>query len=148
MRVRSPQDLAGGIALVLLAVLAFSQIGDLKIGTASRMGPGYFPTLLAGLTGLMGVIIAGRSFTNDGPPLDRLHWREGLPLLSAIVAFGLTIRPLGLVIAAILLFGISAFAASDTKWRELLIVSAALILFAVGLFVLALGLPFPLWPRL
>lgn len=148
MRVRSPQDFAGGIALVLLAVLAFSQIGELKIGTASRMGPGYFPTLLAGLTGLMGLIIAGRSFTNDGPALDRLHWREGLPLLGAIVAFGLAIRPLGLVIAAILLFGISAFAASDTKWRELVIVSAALILFAVGLFVLALGLPFPLWPRL
>lgn len=147
MRVRSPQDLVGGIALILLSILAFSQIGELKIGSASRMGPGYFPTLLAGLTGLMGVIIAGRSFMLEGPPLDRLHWRQGLPLLGGILAFGLAIRPLGLVIASALLFGIAAFASEDTKWRELLVVSAVLILFAVGLFVLALGLPFPIWPR-
>lgn len=147
MRVRSPQDLVGGIALILLSVLAFTQLGELKVGTASRMGPGYFPTLLAGLTGLMGVIIAGRSLLMDGPPLDRLHWRQALPLLGAIIAFGLAIRPLGLIIASALLFGIAAIAEEDTKWRELLVVSIVLIAFAVGLFVLALGLPFPLWPR-
>jgi putative tricarboxylic transport membrane protein len=148
MRVRSPQDLVGGIALILLSILAFTQLGDLKMGTASRMGPGYFPTLLAGLTGLMGVVIAGRSLLLDGPPLDRLHWRQALPLLAAIIAFGLAIRPLGLVIACALLFGIAAIAEEDTKWRELLVVSTVLIAFAVGLFVLALGLPFPLWPRM
>jgi len=147
MRLRSPQDLVGGIALVLLSILAFSQIGDLKVGTASRMGPGYFPAVLSGLTGLLGLIIAGRSFALDGPPLDRLHWRQTLPLLGAILAFGLAIRPLGLVLACILLFGISAIAAEDTRWRELIVVGGALILLAVGLFVLALNLPFPLWPR-
>ena len=147
MRVRSPQDLVGGITLILLAMLAFSQVGDLKFGTASRMGPGYFPTVLAGLTGLLGVIIAGRSFVLEGPPLDRLHWRQALPILGAILAFGLAIRPLGLVIASALLFALAAFGSNDTKWRELLIVSTALIVLTVGLFVLALGLPFPLWPR-
>lgn len=147
MRVRSPQDLVGGIALILLSILAFTQLGELKTGTASRMGPGYFPTVLAGLTGLMGLVIAGRSLVMDGPPLDRLHWRQALPLLGAIVAFGLAIRPLGLVIASALLFAIAAIAEEDTKWRELAVVSVVLILFAVGLFVLALGLPFPLWPR-
>ncbi len=148
MRVRSPQDLVGGIALILLSLLAISQVGDLRFGTASRMVPGYFPTVLAVLTALMGVVIAGRSLLLDGPPLERLHWRQALPILGAILAFGLTIRPLGLVIAAALLFAIAAFASTDTKWRELLLVSVALILFAVGLFVMALGLPFPLWPRL
>lgn len=147
MRVRSPQDLVGGIALILLSILAFTQLGELKMGTASRMGPGYFPTVLAGLTGLMGLVIAARSLLLDGPPLDRLHWRQALPLLGAIVAFGLAIRPLGLVIASALLFAIAAIAEEDTKWRELVVVSVVLILFAVGLFVLALGLPFPLWPR-
>ncbi|MFV3129753.1 tripartite tricarboxylate transporter TctB family protein [Niveispirillum sp. KHB5.9] len=148
MRVRSPQDLVGGIALILLSILAFSQIGELKFGTASRMGPGYFPTVLSALTGLMGLVIAGRSLALDGPDRERLHWRQALPILGAILAFGLAIRPLGLVIASALLFGIAALGSPDTKWRELLVVSAALILFAVGLFVLALGLPFPLWPRL
>jgi hypothetical protein len=90
----------------------------------------------------MGLIIATRSLMIDGPPLDRppldrLHWREGVPLLGAILAFGLAIRPLGLVIAAALLFGISSFASADTHWRELLIVSVVLILFSIGLFVLA-----------
>jgi putative tricarboxylic transport membrane protein len=147
MRVRSPQDLVGGIALVLLSILAFSQISDLKMGAASHMGPGYFPNVLAGLTGLLGLFIAARSFALDGPPLDKLHWRQALPLLGGILAFGLAIRPLGLVIAAALLFGVSALAGHDTRWRELLLISALLILFAVGLFVVALGLPFPLWPR-
>lgn len=148
MRVRSPQDLVGGIALIALAALAFSQIGDLRIGTASRMGPGYFPTVLAGLTGLVGLALAVRSLVLDGHGLESLNLRHGLPLLGAILVFGLAIRPLGLVLASALLFLVSAFASPELKWRETLVASVVLIGLAVLLFVVLLDLPFPVWPRI
>lgn len=148
MRVRSPQDLVGGIALIALAALAFSQIGDLRFGTASRMGPGYFPTVLAGLTGLVGLVLAARSLVLDGHGLESLNLRHGLPLLGAILVFGLTIRPLGLVLASALLFLVSAFASPELKWRETLVASVLLIGLAVLLFVVLLDLPFPVWPRM
>lgn len=148
MRLRSPQDFIGGLALIALAALALSQIGDLRFGTASRMGPGYFPTVLAWLTALFGLILAARAFVLDGPSLEPVDLRHGLPLLLAILVFGLAIRPLGLVLASALLFLVSAFASPELKWREQAIASVALIGLAVLLFVVLLDLPFPVWPRL
>ena len=147
MRIRSPQDFIGGLALMALAILAFTQIGELRMGTASRMGPGYFPNILAGLTGLLGLFIAGRSLVLNGPGLEPLNWRHGLPLLAAIIVFGLAIRPLGMVIASALLFFVSAFASPELKWREVVLAGGSLIGLAVLLFVVLLDLPFPVWPR-
>lgn len=147
MRVRSPQDLIGGLALLLLAVAAFSQLGDIRMGTASRMGPGYFPIILAGLVGLLGIGIAARGVTADGPGLESWGWRHILPVVAGITFFAFAIRPLGLVVAGGGLVLIGSFAAPDLRWKETLIFGASLVLFTVLLFKVALGLPFAVWPR-
>jgi len=148
VRVRSPQDLVGGAALLLLALIAWSQIGELRIGTAARMGPGWFPAALSLIVGAFGLVLVVRSLRLDGPALQRWHLRSMLPVLAAIVLFAFTIRSLGLVISAALLVLVSSAAAPDLRWRDALLFGASLILFAVLLFPVALGLPLPIWPRM
>ena len=148
MRVRSPQDLVGGAALLVLALIAWSQIGELRIGTAARMGPGWFPAALSLIVGGFGLVLVVRSFRLDGEALQRWHLRTMLPVLAAIVLFAFTIRSLGLVLSAAMLVLVSSFAAPDLRWRDTLLFGAGLILFAVLLFPVALGLPLPIWPRM
>ena len=61
-RIRSPKDFCA--ALIYLAIgLGTILIGrDYQMGTAFKMGPAYFPTLLAGLLSFIGVISLIRSF--------------------------------------------------------------------------------------
>jgi putative tricarboxylic transport membrane protein len=64
------------------------------------------------------------------------------------VAFGAAVRPLGLVIAGPLAIVIGAFASSEVRWSETLVVGTIMTVFCIGLFKFALGLPIPLAPWL
>ena len=62
-----------GALLALTGVFFLVQALNLEIGTAFRMGPGYFPIVLAGLLALLGVIITVQSFVSgpDETPIGR-----------------------------------------------------------------------------
>jgi hypothetical protein len=148
MRIRNSTDfwtglLFGGFGL-FAAVYAATHY---KLGTAVRMGPGYFPTWVGGLVAILGLIVLLRSLQLDGPRLPRVRVRPILFVLGGSLAFGYVLKPLGLVIATILLVAISALGGQEFRWREVLLLAAGLAAFAVGVFVYGLGLPFPLWPQ-
>lgn len=148
MRVRSPQDVVGGLALVVLAAVAWDQAADLAYGRAAKMGPGYFPTMLSAMIAAFGVIIAGFGLRQDGPPLQSWALRRIVPVMVGIVWFALTVRSLGLVVAGSGLVLISSVAAPDFHWRGTLIFGSVVVAFAAVLFPVLLGLPLPIWPRL
>jgi putative tricarboxylic transport membrane protein len=81
-------------------------------------------------------------------PLGRWSVRGPLLVLGAVVAFGLAIRPLGLLIAGPLAIVIAALASDEVRWKETLAFGAAMTVFCIGLFKFALGLPIPLAPWL
>jgi hypothetical protein len=62
------------------------------------------------------------------------------------VLYGYMMRPLGLVLATVLLVFVSAFGGHEFKWKEVALLAVALVLFSVLVFVKGLSLPFPLWP--
>ncbi len=68
--------------------------------------------------------------------------------LGAMVAFGLTVRPLGLVVAGPLAIVIAALASDEVRWVETIVVGLLMTAFCIGLFKFALGLPIPLAPWL
>ena len=147
-RLRSPQDAAAGLFLVALALFALWQSSDLTVGTFRAFGPGMMPRLLAIVSGLTGVVILASALITEGPGLERWTLRGPLFLLGGAVAFGLTIRPLGLVIAAPLALVICAYASPEAKLKETLIFGLLMTAFCIGLFKLLLGLPIPLAPWL
>ena len=149
MRIKNPTDfwtglLFGGFGL-FMSIYAATHY---QLGTAVRMGPGYFPLWVGGLVALLGAVVLMQSLRLEGPPLPRMHWRPLLLLLAGGVAFGYLLKPLGMVLATVVLVLVSALGGHEFRWREALLLAVALAIFSIGVFVYALGLPFPLWPQI
>jgi hypothetical protein len=65
---------------------------------------------------------------------------------AACVIYGYLMKPLGLILATLLLVFVSAFAGHEFKWREVAILYVILIVFSLLVFVKGLTLPFPICP--
>jgi putative tricarboxylic transport membrane protein len=142
------QDFVGGLVVIAVALFAFWQAADLPIGTLGGMGPGMLPKSLAVLFGLLGAALVLDSFLETSLPLEPWSFRGPVLVALAIVAFGLTVRPLGLVVAGPVAMVIAAPASDEVRWVETIVVGALMTAFCVGLFKFALGLPIPLAPWL
>jgi hypothetical protein len=122
-------------------------VANYQMGTAVRMGPAYFPTVLGGLLAFLGLVVLVMSVTVKGPRVDTFHFRPLLLVLGANVAYGYAMKPLGLVLATAVLVFVSAFGGHEFKWKEVTLLYVFLIVFSVLVFVKGLTLPFPLWPE-
>jgi putative tricarboxylic transport membrane protein len=147
-RIRSPQDAAAGLFLIALAVLALWGGAGLSAGSLGQMGPGMLPRVLGVLTGLGGIGLLVGAFFVPGAGLERWRLRGPLFVLGAAIVFGLTIRPLGLVVAVPAVVFIGSFASREMRWIEMLVFAAAMTALCLGLFKYLLGLPIPLAPWL
>jgi putative tricarboxylic transport membrane protein len=146
IRLRGRRELLCGLVFMFLAGLIAYQSGKLDFGTAGRMGPGYFPMLLAGLLGALGLAITVSGVRYDGPGLPRADWR-GLGLITAaIIAFGATVQPWGFVPAVLLSSLLCAAASRPFKPLASALFVAGLVLFCTLVFVWGLGMPVKLLP--
>ena len=142
---RNNKDFLAGLLFLVLGVLTVFFARDYAIGSAARMGPGYFPTVLGGLLCLFGLTIMIRGMRSGAPVQGEWGWRPlGLITLS-IVVFGFTMEKLGLVPALILLFFIAALAGREFRFREVLLLAVLMSAFAAAVFVYGLQLPYPLF---
>jgi len=147
LRVRNPQDVYGGMALILLALIAFVASNDLPGMRGFAFGPGTAPRLFAFTLAILslGVVVGG--LLTSGPEISGYKLRGVIFIIGSILAFAACIRPLGLVIASFATMVICAAAAEDVKWRETVIVAVVVTAFCAVLFPYGLNLPFQLWPR-
>lgn len=148
MRIASPKDfwagaLFGGLGLFASVYAAF----EYKIGTAQRMGPGYFPLCIGIIVAILGGVLLVGSLKVEGPPVPKIQWRPMLLVVAGSIAYGYLLKPAGLVLATALLTIVSAAAGHEFRWKESVVLAVVLAAFSVGIFVYALGLPFPLWPE-
>lgn len=147
MKIKSPRDFWAGLMFIsfgLFFVIAAQM--NYQMGTAVRMGPGYFPTVLGGLLAVLGAIVLFGSFTIEGSPIPRFHFRPLLFILASSLAFAYLLKPLGLILATAALIFISAYGGHEFKFKEVAILTALLVVFSVIVFVKGLTLPFPICP--
>ena len=144
----SRQDFVGGLVVIAVAGTAFWLAGDLPRGTTGGIGPGTLPRGLSALLGLLGMMLVVASCMEKGSRLERLSIRGPVLILGAILAFGLVVRPLGLVAAGPLSILIAALAGDEVRWGEMVLFAVLITAFCIGLFKFALGLPVPLAPWL
>jgi putative tricarboxylic transport membrane protein len=133
-----PFTFAGPLsAALLLLVLIPLNIFSVRI---SHMLPGVAADVVfAAATGVTVVLLA---FV-----LMRVAPRGPLMITAATIVFGVTVRPLGLVIASYISLVVSAYATEEIRWIETLIWCAVLTAFCGVLFPYGLNLPLQLWPR-
>ena len=139
--IRHPKDFWIGIIFLFFGLAAILIGRDYTMGSAGRMGPAYFPTVLGGLLTVVGAIGAMRAFLRNGEAIGRFHFRELLLILTAVILFGVLMRGAGLVPAVLVLVVLSAWASPRFRWREALLLAAGLAAFSVLVFAMLLGLP-------
>ncbi len=144
--IRAPKDFWSGLLCIAVAAAFIIQARSLAMGTASRMGPGYFPTMLALVLAGVGAILIARSFSITGDKVPRLNVAPLFILIIAILSFGALINWLGLVIGAALVAIIGARAGPEFRTVEVVALAVVLVAFSVAVFVYALGLPLKVWP--
>ena len=122
MRIRAPKDFWSGLMFCGFAVAAILAARGYSLGTAGKMGPGYFPLLLGGVLGVLGLILVGRSLVLDGEAVPPIHIFPIAVIAVAVCLFGAMIEPLGVVIALAVLTVVTAWAgrnsASWKSWRS------------------------------
>ena len=145
-RNRDRKDFAAG--LMFIGIGAFFAIGAryYQMGSAVRMGPAYFPTIVGWILVGLGLIIFIRSFFLRGEPLPKTNWRPLICILGSVVAFGLLLEAAGMVVASLAVMMGSAMGGWEFKWKEQCINAVFLTAMNVGVFYFGLGLPFKLWP--
>ena len=141
---RNPQDFWTGLLYIAFGVSAIIIARDYNMGTASRMGPAYFPTILGGVLAIIGAISVIRSFIAVGRPIEAFAFTGLALVIVSVLVFGSIVRAAGLVVTLPLLVFISAYASIRFRWRTTLIIAAGLTIFCVLVFVKGLGIPLPI----
>jgi hypothetical protein len=142
--IRHPKDFWTGIIFLLIGLYAVVVGQDYHMGSAGRMGPAYFPTVLGTLLAFIGAIAIVRSFFRPGEKISRIYIKELVLILAAVLLFGFLVRGAGLVPAAVVIVMLSAFASPKFHLGKTIALAAGLALFGVLLFVKLLGLPMPI----
>ncbi len=142
--IRNPKDFWSGVLFLVLG-LGFLIIGqDYSFGTARRMGPAFFPTLLAAILCIIGVAVILRGVIGRGEPITGFALKGLVLVTVSCIVFAITVRGAGLVAAVGLLTLISAVASVHFKLKNTVIMIVVLGVFCALVFVKALGLPIPI----
>ena len=142
--IRSAKDFWTGVIYIFFGSSAFLIARDYGMGTALKMGPGYFPTVLGALLAFIGIISLIRSFIYPGDPIGRFTLKGLLLVVGSTLVFGLIVREAGLAIALPILVIMSACASVHFRWWPSLALAAGLTLFCVLVFLKGLGVPLPI----
>jgi hypothetical protein len=145
LQIRSPKEFCAGAIY-----LAFGAAGvwfgwAYPMGTAGRMGAGYFPKVLAAILIGFGVIAMLRGLRIEGPALETISPKPLLLILAACSLFGVLLEPLGLIGALFILIVMTAMASSQFRWSPVALLGAAALTGLCALvFVKGLSVPMPL----
>ncbi len=148
MRIRNHRDFWSGVLFIATGVLFMVLSRQYNLGTAAKMGPGYFPTILGGLMAALGVLIMLPAFSSKGPEVrvDKMDLKSIVLILVAVAVYGATLPKLGFIVSLFLLIMISSFASHEFKLTTSLISAVVLLVFSWLVFVKGLELQFPFLP--
>ena len=159
MKIGHPKDFWGGVMFIALGLLftviakgvpGLSFMPGYTMGTPARMGPAFFPFWLGLILIGLGVFIAVMAMRNadagEDAQLEKFHWGPILYVLISIVIFGIVLKPIGMLLAGLLLVIGASLGSHEFKLREVLPLGIFLVIFCALVFVVGLKLPIPLCP--
>jgi len=142
------RDLIGGGLITLAgAATVYHSLTAFTVGTAARMGPGYFPALVGGLLALCGIMILIPALLRAGP-MPAIEFRPLFWVSLSVLAFALLVLPFGLVPAIIVQTLLAGISDCKLSWRGSLILAGGLSVGATLVFKVGLGVILPAfaWP--
>lgn len=141
---RNAKDFWTGLIYIFVGSAALIISRDYDMGTAVKMGPAYFPTILSVLLMVIGIISVLRSFLKSGSPIGVVAWKGLVLIVASTLLFGMIVRGAGLIIALPLLVIVSASASARFNWKTTLAEAVGITVFSIIIFLKGLGVPLPI----
>ncbi|RXG98213.1 tripartite tricarboxylate transporter TctB family protein [Bradyrhizobium zhanjiangense] len=148
--IRNQRAFASGALFLAFAIFFFVMALNYPAGTAARMGPGYFPRLLAIVLAAIGLAVMLGAVLRTAERQRLRSWDvKGLAWVTgSVILFALLLFPIGLIGALLVLIVVSSRASPEFAWKGALANAAILIALCLLVFVYGLGLQLPVWPAL
>ncbi|KOF54916.1 MULTISPECIES: tripartite tricarboxylate transporter TctB family protein [unclassified Achromobacter] len=148
MQLRNRQDFWSGVMFIALGLGFAWGATSYQMGTAARMGPGYFPFWLGLVLALLGAIVLLGSLSKNAEDthVDKFDWRIVFLIVGSVIFYGLVLKFLGVYISVFLLVVICSMASHEFNLKVAVANGIFLVVFTYLAFIKGLGLIFPLWP--
>ena len=148
MKIRNQRDFGAGIMYMVIGLFFTIVATNYPMGTAAKMGPGYFPFFLGILMTILGLIVAIKALSATAAieAIPKFNWKVIAQITGSVVLYGLLLPRMGFLIAVVVLVLVSASASKEFTWKGSLINAAFLVIFTYSVFVVGLKLQFPLLP--
>lgn len=148
MKIRNQRDFGAGIMYMVIGLFFAIVATRYPMGTAAKMGPGYFPFYLGLLMILLGLLVLVRSMGAKASieAIPKFNWKIIAQITGAVVLYALLLPRMGFLVAVVVLVLVSANASKDFTWKGSLLNAAFLVIFTYSVFVVGLNLQFPLLP--
>ena len=152
-------DVIGGALIVLLAIAVWLGATELDAGALSRIGTGALPKGLAVFLFVAGVVILLKGLVQSNEAAERFYVsvRPMAIVIAAIMVFGLFIRggdfglfstpQLGLIVVGPLTVFIAGSATPDMNARQLVVLSFGLTAAMLLVFMDLLSVTIPVFPK-
>lgn len=139
--------IGGGIMLAFGLFCAIYAQEHYKLGSAVRMGPGWFPMYLGYLLAIVGAVIMIPAFFRKGEAIE-MQYKATVLLTLGVFLFAASIKTIGLVPAVALQMAVSV-AADDklgVKGAAILTACTVAVIYLVFSVGLELNLEAFIWP--
>jgi putative tricarboxylic transport membrane protein len=143
--IKSPKDFFAGLMFLAIAAVFAYGVRELPIGTAFRMGPGYFPLVLVLLLAIFGLIILINGIRAPGEPIGAIPWRGIAFITLPVIFFGATLKGLGFIPSLAITVLTTTFASRLWDIKTTVLTTAVLVVFSWVVFIKGLGLPISLY---
>ncbi|MPZ44233.1 MAG: tripartite tricarboxylate transporter TctB family protein [Betaproteobacteria bacterium] len=145
VELRNNKDFLAGLLMMGVGAAGFYMALDYPFGSALRMGPGYFPRVLAGILVAFGLYVGIRGFRFPERVEGIWGWKPLALITVAFWIYGWLMDHAGFIPSLIVLFAISTLAGHEFRLKEVIILMIVMITFAWAVFIYGLGLPYPLF---
>lgn len=143
--VRSPREFYAGLVYLAFGAAGLWFGAAYPMGSAGRMGAGYFPRVLSALLILLGILAVVRGLRIRGDAIATIRWKPLLLILAGCSLFGLLLQPLGMPIALFTLILCCAMASREFRWDpKALLGAVAAVAICALVFVKGLSVQMPL----
>ena len=148
MKIRNQRDFGAGIMFIVVGAFFAIIATQYRMGTAAKMGPGYFPFWLGVLMAFIGLLLLFNSFSKKTAEEKMPKWdfKIMLWITGSVVLYGILLPTMGFIFAIFALVFASASVSHDFGWKGTALNALFLVGFTYLAFVKGLGLTFPLFP--